>query len=305
MPGYGDLVAYGANAAIPLIRSRKRRKIATDIYSNVMKNRQKYASAARKIQRAFRKAKKSRRARMQPSARASGKAVEQAKMVSSDNVRLRTLTGNYMPNPQPSSDAGDFNVRERSSCYYSGYKVCRVFENRGTAFEDVYTVNYCIVQMNRGFVGDVGAGGEKSEAEVLTDMRENFFRNNLETNTKVQDFQNAATVGTTLWDMTYDCRPMNPNKGYKIIFRKKFTLYPRAISGGERGVLRHNFKKFEFYMPIKKRMQFQTKNSSICNTPFFEVYWYNTRSPEDWPSSNPGSITDVKTYTHHKLYFRG
>lgn len=306
-----QLVTYGAPAAMNIYRKRKRIRYAQTAANYIYANRKEIGKglgrSARVIQRAWkrRRSKRTRRSRMQSSAEGGGKASESIKNAVARSVFLRVIDGEWLPNARAPIQPNDFNVRDKANVYYSGYKICRVFENRGPEYQDIYTVNYAIIQYNRGIKSGTLPDPENFDT-IKPILKENFFRQNLEVSTRTADFQDAPIAGTALWDMTYDCRPMNPNKNYKIIMRKKFTLYPRAAGGGERGQrLNQNFKRLEFWLPIKKKMGFQDRAAELCNTPFAEIWWTNTRSPDDWPTTTPGLNEDVQTYAHHKLYFRG
>lgn len=308
MSRYIPMALPYARQAVELMPNRKRRRVARRFIDSMgsVSSRKAYArSVIRRAGRKYLNKKKTRRSRMQSSALGSGKATENIKQNQVRDVNLRTLDLAFLPNPAPATNPADFNVREKATCYYSGYKICRVFENRGTSFGSIFTVNYAIIQFNRGFISEYESGNEPTETATLEEVKKNFFRNNLDKTTRTENFQDASTGGSSLWDMTYDCRPMNPNKNYKIIFRKKFTLYPRAASGGERQRLNHSFKRIEMYLPVKKRMGFQDRFSNLCNTPFAEIWWTNSRSPADWPGTAQGNNVDVKTFRHHKLYYRG
>lgn len=306
------LVPY-VPGAVSAFRTYKRRRVITPVarvaahwaYHNS-------GTAARAIQRAWRRRRRPMkrrrpavRKRTQPAAKRTAKQVEEVISSAYDDVRLRSLNGDFLPAPQAPQDPADFNVRERANVYYSGFKICRIFENRGTGGDNIYTVNYCIVQWNPGEVSDETASPAAST--VIGNAKRNFFRNSEATTGNTKNFVDAPISGSTVWDIHYDCAPMNPRKGYKILLRKKFTLYPRYVeTAGDRNQnrLNQNFKRIEMYIPIKKRLQFQSRNSPQPNAFFFELWWTNTRSPEDWPGTNPGADVFVKTLSQHKVYFR-
>lgn len=311
-----SLVPYAGmlapRAASGFIRYRKRaRTVSPYIGMAARAARPTARVAARLIQRAWRRRKtktSKRRRRMVPQAKATGQSRQDAKQPNANNVNCRTLQGKFLPNAPPQLLGDDFNVREKEHVYYSGYKICRIFENRGVNPNlHIFTVNYVIVQLRRGVIGDRD-GGVPNVSEIIGDMKENFFRSSLNSSKRTEDFVDAPVAGASgNWDMTYDCNAMNPNKSYSIILRKKFTLYPRcAVNQTVQDRLNQNFKRIEFYMPVKKRMTFQNRSIQLPNTPFFELWWTNTRGPEEWSGLGDavGNNTEVKTYSHHMVYFR-
>ena len=308
------LVPY-VPGAVSAFGAYKRRRVITPIaryathwaYHNS-------GTAARAIQRAWRRRKRMRpmkrkmrkpvRKRTQPSVKRTAKQSEQVISNISTDVNLRHLEGAFLPAPQAPQDPSDFNVRDKASIYYSGFKICRWFENRQTTASAIYTVNYAIIQVDPGRISDETVSPTAND--VLESCKRNFFVDSQVPTGNTKNFTNANVSGTTLWDIHYDCAPMNPRKGYRILLRKKFTLYPRWANTGAEcdGRLNQNFKRIEMYIPIKKRLQFQSRNSPQPNAFFFEIWWTNTRSPDDWPGTNPGANVDVKTLSQHKVYFR-
>ena len=306
---YGALVPYGSRAAVAIYR-RKRAyaavRAAVKAGSYAYRHRKRIRRTVATAKRVFKK-KKPLRKRMQPSVKSTGKQTQPPKQPQYTNINLRIMGGAFMPNAPPPLDADDFNARDQAHVKYSGYKVCRIFENLGNQFADIWEINYAMLQFNPGFLDTLPTSpgtGLLPEQTVIDSIKEAFFRDSVNATTRVADFVDAPTSNATIWDATYNCNSMNPNKNYRIIFRKKFTLYPRQTVNGDIENARSNFRKFEFYMPVKKTMVFRNRRSTLPTTPFFEIWWSNTRSPSDWPSTNPGANTDARTLSHHFLYFR-
>jgi hypothetical protein len=241
--------------------------------------------------------KTTRRARMAPNIKSAGKSVQPPNQPFYQNIKLRTLYSSPMPEAPPPTQANDFNVRERSTVTYKGYKICRQFENRGSGPAAIYEVNYAMIQ----FKNNITEGLTPLQIEAL--IRDKFFRETVSNTERSADFINAST-SAQVWDATYNCNPMNPNKQYNIIFRKKFTLGPRKSNVNESRTF-ENFKKFDFYMPVKKRVQFAKRDSTANQTPFYEIWWYNSRGPADYPATDSQGVEVMKTLSHHFLYYSG
>lgn len=303
---YGALVPYGARGAVAIYNNRKRARYAYSAARTVYRHRNKIRkvyrtgrSAARSIQRVWRK---SRRARMAKGVKSTGKSTQGVLQQTATPVVLKQLFTSQMPDAPPAITAADFNVRERATVKYSGYKICRMFENRGGGIGDIYAVNYVMIQWKNNALYD-SDGGLLTLSEIRDSIRRDFFRDTETVEVRTKNFTNSAS-SAQLWDPVYNCAPMNPNKQYNIIFRKKFTLYPRQATNNNVQDAHRNFKKFEFYMPIKKMVQFKSRTAAENQTPFMEIFWYNTRSPGDWPASGQNAVTDVQTFAHHTLYYR-
>lgn len=264
--------------------------------------------AGRKIYRAFQRyrANRGKRARMEDDAPGSGKAVESNDLTTT--FALRTMTFEFLPNPVIAPDVGDYNVRDKSRVWYSGYKICREFENRSTSSDGVYEVHYAIIQWKTGFISTLdSSGGLPTSAAVADALKSDFFRENGFASDRVSDFSDGS-VGAQLWEMKYNCNSMNPNKNYKIITHKRFRVLPRDLATSTNSIsntLYQNRKKLQFYMRVKKRMNFKNRADQLPDAPFMEIWWYNTVSPLDWPASNAAAVQDITTYRKHHCYFRG
>lgn len=247
-----------------------------------------------------------RQKRMETSTPGGAKAVETNDFT--EDCALRTLCFEFLPNPVIAPDVGDYNVRDKSRVYYSGYRICREFDNQGLDVSRHYEVNYAIIQWKKGFIrtlvdpdGPGGGDGLPTKEKISDTLRKDFFRENGQSNDRVSDFVDGS-IGAQLWEMKYNCNSMNPNKNYKIILRKKFRLTPR--DEGRRSTLFLSRKTIRMWLPVKRRLNFQKRSDKIPDAPFMEIWWYNTVSPNDYPTA-PANVTNLRTWRKHHLYFRG
>lgn len=268
-------------------------------------------TAARNIiRKTFRryKAKMSRRSmpKFQRQAPARGKQTTNSGDGAGTLLAYRKLYAFYMPNPAAPVQPKDFNVRERAHVYYSGYKICRTFENIGTTKLDVFTCTYMIIQMAPRALFNIADTDAPTTAQVQDFLRKDFFRDtSLNTSSMASEFVDAPTSGNVIWQMKYNCNPINPNKQFSIVYKKKFMLYPGNSAENDYELQRASYKKIEFYLPIKRRVQFRDKDAGAPVQPFLEVFWYHGRTSNNHPANNQGAVTDLETHAQHTLYYRG
>jgi len=247
--------------------------------------------AGKRIWRAYKgyKTRKSKRARMAPGAPSVSKSTQDLTTSQQINVGIETLYKDTLIAPSQPTSQNEYNVRDKAIVFYNGFKICRVFENTGAQWIEVH---YAIVQWR------------KDTYEATTDgMKEGFFRDTSiinANNSRTSDFEDV--IGARLYNHKYSCLPMNPNKKYRIITHRRFTLMPRRVDAGG---MRH-VKKLNFYMPVKKRMNFQTRDAIQPDTPFDEVWWYTTNTQTDWNAiANPQNYQQIRTWNTNRLYFKG
>lgn len=204
------------------------------------------------------------------------------------SLNMRTLYQFALPNPNTST-SNEYNARDSASVYYSGYKICRYFENIGNGIGEKYEVHYAIAQLRN--LDDLGSS-----------WREAFFRDNSSSTTRTSDFINASTTSTVLWDAKYNCLPLNTeHPELKIIKHKKKVLMPKLTDQ-----INKNTWKVEFWLPIKRNMVFNSRGNVYPTHPFVEMYWYQSTTPLDWAAANPGpgNVQNIQTWNVNRLYFR-
>lgn len=285
------LVPYGAAGAVQLYRKRKRVKVAMAVAKYGWKNRKGIARGIRASYKTYRKVtRKPRRSKFQPQEQ-SGKAraYQQATIGNNFGCNQRKLYLQDFINPytQSGTDGVTYGTRFNQSVVYSGYKVCRTFENGLQTVNDKYMVHYAIIQW--------GAASTTSTAALKT----NFFRDNQNITKTTSDFADAVTVGSELFDLKYNCCPMNPKNGYKIITHRKRILLPKTLD-----TIGRNIWKIEFYLPIKKRMGFEQSGVDQPTQRFSEVWWYQPVVESDWDVVTPGLKEAIDTNHSHVLYFK-
>lgn len=289
------LVPYAGRGAVryavPLVSSRANKRARVQAYAmagSALRAGAKYTwrnrkGIARKIRRVYRK---SVRARLNKQAPSTSKAKSSSPAVTLTDVNMGTLTMDMCRMPDMSS-SNFYNAREGANVYIRGIKVCRYFENTET--NRAYEVHHCLIQFKGGTTPEVSA------------IKPEFFRSHAASNDRVQAFTDYPVVGTATWDMHMNCNQLNPNKEISILWHKRRWLMPKELN--TTGNMRHVWK-LDKYVPIKKRFSFPYQSVNYPNQPIFELYWYNTITPSDFPGSNQGAVVDVKTMGQTTTYFK-
>lgn len=271
-------------------RKRPRPITPANVMSYTWRNRKDIARKIRKARHTWRKrfgrAKKT--FAPMPSAPKRSKTYHDQTDAGVMSLNMRTLYQNALPNPRTSS-GNLYNARDSASVYYSGYRICRFFENIGSGIGDKYEIHYAIAQLRN--LDDIGAS-----------WREKLFRDNYGTTSRSSDFVNASTTSTVLWDSKYNCLPLNTeHPELKIIKHFKKVVLPKNSE-----TIGKNMWKLEFWLPIKRNMVFPERDNVYPTHPFVELYWYQTISGLDWAAKNPGPglVEHIQTWDASRLYFR-
>ena len=247
--------------------------------------------AGKRIWKAYKgyKSRKSKRARMAPGAPSVCKSVQDLTTTLQTNVTIETLYKDTLIAPSQPTSQNEYNVRDKAIVMYKGFKICRVFENSGNQW---LRVHYAVIQWRKD-----------TYESTTDDMKQGFFRDTsaaTSNNTRTTDFEDVT--GARLFNHKYDCLAMNPNKKYRIISHKAFTLHPRRVDTVGSG----HVKRFDYYMKVNKRMNFARRDSTQPDSPFDEVWWYTTLTQTDWNAiGNPPNYDQLKTWNTNRLYFRG
>lgn len=247
--------------------------------------------AGKRIWRAYKTYRKSKRARMGPSAPSTCKSTQDLTSTLQINVSIETLYKDTLIAPSQPTSLNEYNVRDKAIVYYNGFKICRVFENTSTSLW--MELHYAIIQWRK----------DSYTNTVDANMKEGFFRDTSAVssgNSRTSDFDDV--VGPRTYNHKYSCLPMNPNKKYRIITHKKYILMPRRVDNPG---MRH-VKKINMWLPVKKRMNFATRDATQPDSPFDEVWWYTCPTQTDWNAiANPQNFDQVKTWNTNRLYFKG
>lgn len=300
------MVMYGSRAALAMARRRAAMRAGYAALQFGYKHRKTIGKAARVVRKTVRRRRrKPMKARTQPNAQASGKQTQDLPDSGLGTfIPYGTLRQERVLDAPPSFD-GSFNSRDKAHVYYSGYKLCRIFENITQGDDSAaIEVHYALVQFSKQAyahfldAANVDNNGSVTDAELRNQFRQNFFRATNNVQTRAGPFNDYGA--NSIWRQDMNCLPMNPANGYKIIFHKKRVLFPRNLNNSSRKY----YWKFDKFIPVKKRIEFRNRSDGPSLTPFYEIYWCNTLTPAGLPTNNVNQGGRVRTVKTHKLYFR-
>lgn len=289
------LVPYAGRGAIryatPLVytRTKRARTQAYALAGSALRAGAKYTwrnrkGIARKIRRVYRK---SVRSRLEKGSKSNSKAKQDGMPATLTDVNMGALVLDKIRFPDMSS-SNFYNARTSANIYVKGIKLCRYFENTET--NRIYEVHHALVQFKRGSITPPGS----------TSILNEFWRDYSSSSDRVHAFTEYPISGSALWDFRMNCCAMNPNKELTILWHKKRWLMPKEPN--TTGNARHLWKIHK-YVPIKKNFTFPYQSSNSSNCDIYEIYWYNTVTPTDFPATNPGAVVDVKTMHSNTTYF--
>lgn len=253
----------------------------------------------RNIGRAYKTAKRMRKAKLQKRTQPSVKQSKTKK--NQDSVPTGPPTGLTMGRlqirviPYPSGPgAANQEVNRRLSNTYDlrGVKICRVFEydaNSNTT-QDIgpIEVNYALVQIKH----------DMNSTSFDAEIKDKFWRDYSSATVKYRNWSDY--IETSVWSAEYNCLPLNPTSDFTVLTRMKKRLCPdsSAIEGWGR-----NIWKIDRYFKIKKKIEVPTSNDALPLNPILELIWYNTVTPRRFPD-DPTAFEYIKTYKMNTVYFR-
>lgn len=205
-------------------------------------------------------------------------------------VTMGTLNIRDFPWPAHSNNDG-LTIRNRNNIFVKGLKVCRhfqyVYQFDGANDIGEIEVHWGILQLKN----------DEDNTELSTELLLNFFRDNSGSLTRSRDFQ--VYTPTSVWDMGKNCFAINPNNKVRVITHQKKRLCPKS---NQAQVLGKNIWKIDRYYKLKKRLSFSSTNADLPNQRLFEFYWYNTVTPDEFPS-DPLAVQYIETDVLNTVYY--
>lgn len=187
-------------------------------------------------------------------------------------VRWKTLYSIALPQ----LDRGT-GIRERLSgrVFLKGFKVCGLWDN-DEGNDRAYECHWAIIQ--------------EKDNQNSTALGVDFFRDTAQATTRVVDFTNDTTSSS--WDIRIICNPINTQR-YNVITHRRFWLAPDSLQ-----VANKMIKKFEKYIPIKRKIEFESDSDAFNIKPWYLVYWWLPvrASDKDATVKNVNVNWKVQTY---------
>lgn len=316
------MVAYSRRRkrALPVLYNAVPNPYAKRVLRYAWANRGKVSRASRTIQRAYRsyKGRKRLARRMVKAPRVKSLGTQDPAPQASpgalgqDNnkaLNMGTLGWRSLPYPAWSS-TNTINTRQGLTIWMSGVKICRQFYVPYNATEELLQpveVHWGLIQLKQSM--------EKSgiDASTLGSLiKQDFFRSRESNSRKAKDFVDYTGSGGAKpdWDMTFNCCPMNPDGAFKVLAHKRKVLTPSFSTAIARQPARRSYWKIEYYQKIGQRAVWDetatSGNDQYPENPIFEVFWYNTITPDNFPTEPAGALAQewLRTQSYNILYWK-
>lgn len=155
----------------------------------------------------------------------------------------------------------NINARDTQSIYVHGLDIDFTFHNTDTPESgSPIEVHWALIQ------------GNADTFEDGTPFRDFFRDYDITSVDRGLDFQNLAI--NNAWDGRYLSNPINSHK-YKTIFHKRFWLDPSSNISGTYPLQRSRWmRRFNFYVPMKKVINFDDVGDNVGNNPLSFVIWW-------------------------------
>lgn len=228
---------------------------------------------------------------VEPKQRAS--ANQDAHAAGTALLPLGSLSFQQIQMPNPAATARDLGGRRGIYVYLKGIRICRQFEFLRPSEQippiPPIIMHYAVVQLK-------DASGDP--AQWGTQFRGGFFRAFNETADKTIDFvDNTAASG---WSSILNCCNMNPDNEFNILTHKRRKMeQPQVYAGNVRPG--SYIWQIDKYVRVKKRIAWANINATTPIHPLIELFWFQTRTPSNYPVGNaPG----VATWSTHTKYYK-
>lgn len=300
------IVRYGARAALPYVRragNLKRVQMAAKAIQFAFRNRKSIKRAGTKIVRWVKRRKTTKYGKRMKAPMPKQRSAVSGYPTVQNSVDLPLASMNYQLVEYPNRDA-DNNLNTRTGIYIKlkGIKFCRQFEvltveGNGTAGEiRPIIMHYALVELKDSDLEPTLWGDQ---------FRAKFFRSFNETNDRHTPFVDNQ-IGSG-WSSIQNCLNMNPDGEFNIIWHKRRRMMqPTQLNDG---TLNGNVKAgsyiwhFEKYIKFNKKISYTNLDSTVSQHPMFEIFWYQTLTPTNYPSGGNEIAAFVKTWAHHTVYY--
>lgn len=242
-------LSYGAPAVVRggAYLFTKRRKIEAG-GRFLWNNRKGIGMAARKIQGAYRRYRRSRKVRINRSiGQRPGSGTTKRNVAfdqeNSEGTRVFIVDEVTAMNR---TTTNEINERQRQIVNFRGFKFCATFKNLQAAG---------ILMGNLAILAPKGV----NTAPSTTD----FFRSYENSVSRAKDFGNGLTANE------FHCLPINADK-YKVLKHWRFRLAPEGVRncGNDK-----YYKTMQFYYKLNRQLRWDDLN--VCQTPIYIVRWWD------------------------------
>jgi len=219
---------------------------------------------------------------------------------SNSTIAMCTLQWQQIVLPGPQGGFTELGRRDGLRVYVKGIKICRQFEflrpSESVPHCPPIIMHYAVVQLKDASMD----GGTYSQS-----FREKFFRSFTDTQDRIEPFIDN-TVGSG-WSSKQNCLNMNPDSEFNILTHMRRKMVQRCdfpVSPSGPNVTPNQYIwHIEKYMKIKKSIAFDRTTDGTPIHPIFDMYWYQTITPSDYPSHTPSVPVVCATWKQHTVYY--
>lgn len=192
-------------------------------------------------------------------------------------------------------------TRESLDVMLKGVKICRQFKYPAPPPTLEYTqpimIHWALVQAKTA---------NQAPNDFANEAATKFFRFNGDADDRTLPF--PIQLSTSLWDMRFNCLPMNPDNNFNIIFHKKRMLNQEfRDSTGFKQPFWTTFWKIEKYVKFNKKFSFADTTTARPTHPIYEVMWYQAITPDFYTTgagtSPPANASLITTQKMHTMYY--
>jgi hypothetical protein len=212
-------------------------------------------------------------------------------------LSMGTLIVNVVPFPQSSATAARLNVKYVQNPLIKGIRFQRTFEMiRNDPDGEIpacppIVMHWAIVQLR--------------EKNVAVDQWENeiankFFRNFNDSYDRVENFEN--NLSGSVWNGVHNMCKMNPDGNVNIMTHRKRVLTQKFGVQGLEHKSQPYFWAIDTYIKLDTVFTYSNSDQAYADCPLFEVSWYNTISPTDYPIGY-SNHEYVATFRNHTVYY--
>lgn len=228
---------------------------------------------------------------------ATGSSIQRQTNMLDVDLPLRTLQTTTLTFPKRDNLENDKYNRTGRFLYFSGVRICESFVNNSRFVDAHFEIHYAIWQP-KADIDDLNTFLAENKLSHFRDTRDNASGDTRNTSPFV-DLAEDTTNGQ--FDMKYSCMPMSPDK-INIIFHWRKRIGPSTLQA----LFETNTWKLEKWIPIKKKIEFNSALDQTPRRPFVVQTWVTCHNKKYWEniiSSNAVEKNSVVTRSFkHQVY---
>lgn len=225
-------------------------------------------------------------------------AVSTPKVQLTNYIAMGTLNQAYVPFPKTNAYSDRLTAKKEQHAFIKGIRFVRTFEFiRPNETEEAVEacppiiMHWAVIQLK-----EPNVPVENWTAEI----KKKFFRSFDDDFDRCEDFEDNGP--NTTWNSTHNWLKMNPDGNFNILTHRKRRMYQKSGIQGLDYKTHPYLWHIDTWMRINKTFTYTNTDQAYPDNPLFEVYWYNTVTPTDYPFGVT-NFAFVGTIRQHTVYF--